>query len=171
MLTDIRGFITVTASLWMQAGLIKANSFGVELITALQPGGNFAVRASYEAFGLTDSKAEHPMEWYCDNAHGKNLICLVTQMDSHEAVRLWPGLVSQITGAYPWGGAVIDLAYGLIIGTSGFKEDEDLLFSRTIRNYVVMLLDRGGDDVITDARQRGAQRGTDGIDRFTRLIG
>jgi hypothetical protein len=162
-------YIVATAHALMEAGLIRRNSYGLEMLVASQPGGDFT-GAAMHTFGCTKDVAEHGTPWYIDNAHGKNLICVATKMDSHEAVRLWQGLVRQIEGAFPWGGAVIDLHYGLIIGTSGFKEDEDILFSRAVRNFVVMHLDREGTGVLTDARDRGEQKGDAAADRFTRGI-
>ena len=161
VLADLVDFTKVTAEAWVDAQLVKENSYGVELLVAPNPGANFEGASNYN-FANTLNGAEHDHQWYLANAHGKNLICLETGMDSHEAVRLWQGLVKQIRGAFPWGGAVIDPAYGLIVGTSGFKEDEDILFSRTIRNRLVMLLDREGDDVIDDTRQ--------GSYRFTTVV-
>lgn len=161
-------FIGVTADAWISEELVKPNSYGVELLVAERPGSDFTNTEKY-LFGETRTGVEHHRGWYTDNAHGKNLICLETGMDSHEAVRLWQGLVAQIEGAFPWGGAIIDLHYGLIIGTSGFKEDEDLLFSRTVRNRVVMMLDRAGTVHLDDARSRGEQEGEAGADRFTRV--
>jgi hypothetical protein len=164
-----QGFIQRTAKAWMEGRLIRCNSYGVEILVAQRPGSDFADAAARTFYWTLDG-AEHGAPWYIDNAHGKNLICLATKMDSHEAVRSWQGLVRQIEGAFPWGGAVIDPNYGLIIGTSGFKEDEDILFSRTVRNFVVMHLDREGTGVLTDARDRGEQEGEAGADRFTRTL-
>jgi hypothetical protein len=59
-----------------------------------------------------------------------------------------------LRGAFPWGGAVIDPAYGVIVGTSGFSEDEDIAFSRAVCSYVAMLLDREGTAAMMAARER-----------------
>jgi hypothetical protein len=166
---DIKEFIKSTEKAWRAAGLIKDNSFGVELLVAERPSSDFSNVDSFE-FGRTRGGAEHDQAWYVENGHGKNLICLATGIDSHEAVRLWQGKVALIEGAYPWGGAVIDTEYGLIIGVSGFEEDEDILFARTIRNRLVMMMDRDGQHVLDDARQRGDQPGEAGADRFTRVV-
>ncbi len=165
---DLDVFVEETAKAWINNGLVKLNSYGVELLVAERPGSNFT-DAGKRWYGASNPLKEHLRAWYLENAHGKNLICLETGMDSHEAVRLWQGLVAQIEGAFPWGGAIIDLHYGLVIGTSGFKEDEDLLFSRTVRNRVVMMLDRAGAVHLDDARVRGEQEGEAGADRFTRV--
>lgn len=164
---ELRKFIEVTAAAWMTGGLVKENSYGVEILVARTPGADFT-NATVLNVGETNPGVPHDTLWYRANAKGKNLICLATGMDSHEAVRTWQGLVAQIEGAYPWGGAVIDTHYGLIVGVSGFKEDEDILFARTIRNRAVMLLDRDGEAVLAVARARGEQAGLAGADRFTR---
>lgn len=164
-LTD--DFIGYTAKAWMDHGIVTTNSYGVQLLIASRPGGDFSDGA-VRAFGLTLPNTEHDEHWYIANASGKNLICLETNMDSHEAIATWPGLVRQIKGAFPWPGAVIDLHYGLCIGTSGFDGDEDLMFSRAIRNFIVMHLDREGKLVLDDAAARGELEGEAGADRFTR---
>lgn len=164
---DLGVFIPETAKGWMRGGLIKANSWKTVVLLASRPGSDFTDSERFD-YGETMDGAEHGQGWYEDNVDGKNLICLETKMDSHEAIRLWPGLVAHLDGAFPWEGAIIDPVYGLIIGTSGFKGDEDLLFSRTVRNRIAMLLDRLGDTVLGDARVRGEQLGEAGADRFTR---
>jgi hypothetical protein len=75
-------------------------------------------------------------------------------MDSHLAIRVHPGSVVGLRGAFAWGGAIIDPAYGLIVGTSGFHEDEDMLFSRTVLAHLTMALDREGLAALTAARER-----------------
>lgn len=167
ILDDLQEFIRATATAWMKAGLIKTNSWGVEIIVARRPGSDFN-NADIYTFGYTAVDAENDEHWYLTNASSKNVICRETGMDSHEAVAVWQGLLAQLAGAYPSPGAIIDLAYGLIVGTSGFEGDEDLLFSRTIRNWLVMRLDRLGEAVLQDARVRGDQDGEAGADRFTR---
>ena len=166
---DLRKFIDVTAKVWMGENLIKWNSYGVEILVAQEPGSDFS-GASVHNFGETIPGTPHDTLWYRLNAKGKNLICLATGKDSYEAVHTSQGLVAQIEGAFPWGGAVINLEYGLIVGVSGFKEDEDILFARAICNRAVMLLDRGGEAVLTFARDRGEQAGEAGADRFTRAL-
>lgn len=166
---DLGAFIDLTAEAWMDGDMIRLNSWSTVILVAPRPGGDFSGYDRLE-YGHTQDGAAHPRAWYTDNAHGKNIVCLETGRDSHEAVRLWQGLVRQLEDAFPWGGAVIDTDYGLIVGTSGFEEDEDILFSRTVRNRLVMLLDREGEDVLTDARQRGDQTGEAGTNRFTRPI-
>jgi len=168
-LEDLRKFMHVSTDAWMQDRLIRVNSFAIVVLIASRPGSDFE-GASQFVIGRTLQDAEHDQLWYITNADGKNAICLETGMDSHEAVRVWQGLVSQIDGAFPWGGAIIDPNYGLIIGTSGFKEDEDIFVSRTARNRLVMMCDRGGDSVINDARERGEQPMPDGADRFTTAL-
>ena len=165
---DLNAFIHLTVEAWMDGEAIKHNSWGTVVLVAPRPGSDFGCLTRHE-FGYTHAEAAHPRSWYVDNADGKNIVCLGTGLDSHEAVRLWQGLVRQLEGAFPWGGAVIDTDYGLIIGTSGFKEDEDILVSRTVRNWIVMMLDREGEDVLTDARDRGEQPNEAGADRFTKL--
>ncbi len=165
---DIMKFIPATADAWMIDGLIKHNSYGVEILVFQTPGADFTNTTVLNA-GETVQGMPHDTLWYRDNAKGKNLICLATGLDSLVAVRTYPGLVAQIEGAFPWGGAVIDACYGIIVGVSGFKEDEDILFARTILNRVIMLLDRDGEAVLADARTRGEQTGQAGADRFTRI--
>ncbi len=165
---DLRNFITTTARVWMNLKLVKYNSFGVEVLIAQKPGSDFTNATVFNE-GDNQSGTAHDTLWYRANAKGKNLICLTTGLDSYEAVRMYPGLVTQIDGAFPWGGAVIDTRYGIIVGVSGFKEDEDILFAKTILNRLVMLLDRDGNDVLIDARKRGEQAGQAGADRFTRI--
>lgn len=169
--TDLQRFIRATASAWMNPaeGLVKRNSFGVEILVARQPRSEFA-EADVHHFGASHFDMPHNNIWYEDNAHGKNLVCLATGMDSHEAVRLYQGALRNVDGAFPWGGAIIDKAYGIIVGVSGFKEDEDILFARTIRNYLVMLMDREGQSVLDNARSGGEDDATDPSDRFTRRI-
>lgn len=170
ILTDLTAFIPDTANAWIEGGLIKPNSWGVEILTLPMEIGSSWSAGDHYIFSRTKPNTAHPGTWYVENAKGKNLISVVTGMDSHEAVRLYQGLVSRIVGAFPWGGAIIDPVYGLIIGTSGFKEDEDILFSRAIRNRIVMLMDREGDLFIMDARRRGEQEGEAEADRFTRPV-
>lgn len=167
IVADLSAFIPLTAEAWMDGDMIKLNSWGTVVLVAPRPGSDFTGHSRLE-FGHTHASGKYPKRWYVDNADGKNIICLGTGLDSHEAVRLWQGLVRQLEGAFPWGGAVIDLHYGLIVGTSGFKEDEDILVSRTVRNRIVMLLDREGDHILNDARERGEQEGVAGADRFTK---
>lgn len=165
--SELQRFISVTASVWKNTRLVKENSYGVEILVAQKPGSDFNEATVINA-GETVSGMPHDTLWYRENAKGKNLICLATGLDSLDAVRLYPGLVAQIRRAFPWGGAVIDTRYGIIVGVSGFKEDEDILFARTILNRLIMLLDREGESVLTDARTRGEQAGEAGADRFTR---
>jgi hypothetical protein len=160
-------FLTTTFEAWMAHGLIKPNSWGCVVLVAKKPGSDFT-GAKRREFGSTREGAEHPRKWYIENADGKKVACLETGMDSHEAVRLWQGLVTGVEGIYPWGGAVIDTDYGLIVSISGFEEDEDILCSRTGRNRLVMMMDRAGEANLNDARQRGKQEGEAAADRFTR---
>jgi len=166
---DIGEFIRGTAEAWIDQRFLKRNSFGVEIYVAERPNStDFGdLGQSGLLFGNTLAGAEHDIDWYQENAHRKNLISAETGMDSHEAVRLWPGLLVQLEGGYPYGGAVIDIPYGLLIGTSGFEEDEDLMFSRAIRNCIVMLMDREGNEQLIDARRRGQRAGELGAERFT----
>lgn len=165
--TDLRHFIAATASAWSGNELVKWNSYGVEILLATKPGSDFT-NATVLNEGESRPNTAHDTMWYRANAKGKNLICLATGMDSYEVVRTYPGLVARIEGAFPWGGAVIDTRYGIIVGVSGFKEDEDILFARTILGRVVMLVDRAGNEVLIDARKRGEQAGQAGADRFTK---
>lgn len=161
-------FVPATIESWIDAGLIKRNNYGVELRVAKAPGGNLAEADLYH-YGFSVEGGNHDVEWYQKNAHGKILACLVTGRDSHEAVRLYQGVLANYEGIFPWGGAVIDQAYGIVVGTSGGKEDEDILVSRTIRNFLVMHLDRLGQAQLDDAHTRGEQEGEAGADRFTRI--
>lgn len=163
-------FMEETANAWRDAGLVKLNSYGVEILFTERAGSGFA-HAERLAFGHTLDGAEHDEFWYVDNAHGKNLISVETGLDSLTAIRLVPGVVAGIEGAFPWGGAVIDLAYGVVVGVSGFQEDEDILFAQTILARIALMLDRDGDNLLDDARQRGKQPGDAGADRFTKISG
>lgn len=167
IIADLNAFIPLTAEAWMDGDAIKLNSYGVVILVAPQPGSDFTNAVPHE-FGDSMPGKPHDMEWYIDNARGKNLVCKQVGKDSHEAVRLYQGAVRYLRGAFPWGGAVIDTAYGLIVGTSGFKEDEDILVSRTIRNRAVMLLDREGAAGLEDAHDRGSDGADDPSDRFIR---
>lgn len=164
---DLLGTATITAAAWMSGGLIKRNSWGVVVLFAARPGSDFTTA---ERFTIKHDQAGAKRNggWYVDNADNKSLISKVTGLDSHEAVRLYQGALAHLDGAFPWGGAIIDAAYGLIVATSGFEEDEDILFSRTIRNRIVLQLDRLGDIVIGDAHARGEREGDAAADRFTR---
>jgi hypothetical protein len=165
----LKSFIGSTAEAWKGDQHIKFNSYGVEVLVAKRPGPNFEGADVY-TFGRTQPNAQHDRHWYVENAHGKSVICLETGTDSHEAVRVWQGLVAELDGAYPWGGAVIDLHYGLVVSTSGFEEDEDILFSRTVRNFIVMWMDRDGQRQLDAARARGELPIPEGIDRFTHAV-
>lgn len=160
---NLENFIWVTANAWMNAQLIKTNSYGVEILIDGYP---------ELVTGYTVSGSVHDEYWYQDNAHGKSLVCLNTGMDSHEAVRLHQGSLRNIDGAFPWGGAIID--HGIIVGVSGFKEDEDILLARTILNRLVMLLNREGEAILAEARERGEHwsGGDPSVDdyRFTRTV-
>lgn len=170
-LDSVGRFIAVTATSWMDNGLIKPNSYGVGIHLANQPGSNFMDALTYD-FGESRDGGKHAKVWYMDNAEGKIRICLKSGMDSHEAIRVWQGTLLDLENAFPWGGAVIDTHYGLIVGVSGFEEDEDILFARTIRNWVVKRMDRIGQARLEAARQRGELWSDDGsVDdyRFTRV--
>lgn len=164
---DFVSTATTTATAWMSRGLIKTNSWGVVVLFAARPGSNFTIAERF-THKHDQAGAERDGSWYVDNADNKSLISKETGMDSHEAVRLYQGALAHLDGAFPWGGAVIDTAYGLIVATSGFKEDEDIFFSRTLRNRIVLQLDRLGDIVLGDARARGGQEGEAGADRWTK---
>jgi hypothetical protein len=104
------------------------------------------------------------------NAHGKNLCCLAANMDSHEAVAVWQGLLVEEEGIFPWPGGIIDLNYGLCFAFSGCKPEEDVKIAREMRNHYVMLLDRIGQAMLLDARKRGEDDAEDPSDRFTRRL-
>jgi hypothetical protein len=163
----IEKFVESTATAWMETGLVTANSYGVVLLAG-EPGQDFREVQSFE-FGASLGGAAHDTVWYRLNALGKAAVCKTTGLDSAEAVKLRPGVISRMEGAFPWGGAVVDHDYGLIVGTSGFKEDEDILFSKAILHFVVMMMDREGDAMLEEARTRGNQTSNAGADRFTRL--
>lgn len=166
MLKQFTGSIILTLQ---RCDLIKVNSWGVEVLVAERPGAASSFDELYlrVKFGRSLPEGKHDERWYIANAHGKNLVCLHTGMDSHEAVRTWQGTID-IEGAFPWGGAVIDTHYGVCIGVSGFREDEDLMVARAIRNFIVMHLDRAGQAWLDDARARGEDDAADPADRFTR---
>ncbi len=165
VLADLRRMISVTGQAWIDAGLVRNSSFGVQLLVAERPGSDFE-GASRHSFPHDVDGSELAGAWFVDNVAGKARICEATGMDSHVAIRINPGSVVGLRGAFPWGGAVIDPAYGLIVGTSGFSEDEDIAFSRAVGSYVAMLLDREGTAALMAARER--ERGEDAATaRFT----
>ncbi len=169
LIHDLEFFIQQTALTWMSEGFIKQSPYGVEILVAGKAGDDFTDAAVY-LFGEEQYKhpdPTHTVKWYQQNAHGKNIACLTAGMDSHEAVRLYQGALAEIEGIFPWGGGVIDSHYGVIVGVSGFKEDEDILLARTIRNFIVMWMDRHGQAYLDDARRRGEPDGETGRDRFT----
>lgn len=153
VLAGLRQMISVTGQAWIGAGLVASNSYGVEVVVAAGSGAGFE-GASRHSFEHDVDGSERGGAWFVANAAGKNRICEATGTDSHVAIRLHPGSVIGLRGAYPWGGAVIDPARGVIVGTSGFHEDEDILFSRAVRDHLAMLLDREGAAVVSSARER-----------------
>lgn len=167
MLEDIEYFITATIRSWQENDLIKVNSYAVLIRVAQRPFGGFESDFSDHTFGDSRHDAEHDYDWYAENVLGKAKACEVARMDSHEAVRRHPGALAYENGTFPWGGATYDALNGLIVSVSGFREDEDILFAHTVRNFVVMLLDRFGQLRIDDARQRGELEGEEGANRFT----
>ena len=166
---DLGKFVHATADAWIAAGLIKPNSWGVEIQIAQQLGDNFDF-ADGIIFCDDHPKGKHRGDWYVDNGQKKNLVSLETGMDSLVAVRLHPGLIVGLKTGFPWGGAVIDTVYGILVGPSGFREDEDVNFARTIRDRVVMLLNRQGQAMLDDARNRGKDDAEDPSDRFIRPL-
>ncbi|MBI2798112.1 hypothetical protein HYX70_02290 [Candidatus Saccharibacteria bacterium] len=162
----IEDFTTATVSAWMDAGIIKTNSWGVWL-EADDPNGDFENAVDHR-FGFDHPEGKHDAEWYIANAKGKCEACFATGKDSHEAVRTWQGMLNGVDGIFPWGGAIIDTDYGICVGVSGFREDEDLMVARAIRNFIVMLLDRKGQNYIDETRARGKDDAPDPSDRFTR---
>ncbi len=174
---DIFGFAMETTTEWMAGGRITRNSWGLVMAVTRLPNiwdwehvsldvyehGDSLLGAAYNENGKAHDEA-----WYIENAHGKKEVCLGAQMDSMEAVLLYPGIVRHLERTYPWGGGVFDGKYGIIIAVSGFAELEDILVARTIRNYAVMKMDVGGNKVIADAHRRGEQQGDAAADRFTR---
>jgi hypothetical protein len=153
VLAGLRQVIEVTGRAWIDAGLVAKSSYGVVVMVAAGPGGNFEGAATH-SFAHDVEGAAHPGAWFVDNANGKIRICVATGMDSHVAIRLRPGALAGLGGAFPWGGAICDRGYGVIVGTSGFHEDEDIVFSRTVRNHLTMLLDREGSAALGAARER-----------------
>lgn len=164
---ELELFIITTEEAWRNAGLIKKNSFGVEIIIATGSTRNFDTFVRFECGSSLDG-ATHDREWYIENAHGKNKICIATGLDSLTAVRLHPGATAHLEGAFPWGGAVIDAYYGIIVGTSGFREEEDVMFSKTVLEFIRILLDMLGQARLEEARSR-ARQAKPGFNRFTEL--
>ncbi len=153
VLADLRRMIAVTGQAWIDAGLVANNSYGVQVLVAAQAGSDFE-GASRHSFPHDVEGSALGGAWFVDNVAGKIRICEATGVDSHVAIRLHPGAVVGLRGAFPWGGAVIDPARGVVVGTSGFHEDEDIAFSQTVRNYLAMLLDREGTAALMAARER-----------------
>ncbi len=165
VLSALDRLITVTGHAWMDAGLVVRHSYGVEIVVARHAGGRFDGAARH-AFERDVAGSQLGGAWFVGNAAGKNRICETTGMDSHVAIRLHPGSVLGLSGAFPWGGAVIDAARGVIVGTSGWNEDEDILFSQMVRSHLAMLLDREGTALLMAARER--EHGPDAASaRFT----
>ena len=152
-LADLARMIRVTGHAWIDAGLVQNNSYGVVVALAAGPGGSFEGASRY-SFPHDIEGSKLGGDWFVDNVAGKIRICEATGVDSHLAIRLHPGALVGLRGAFPWGGAIIDPAYGLIVGTSGFHEDEDIVFSRAVRSYLAMLLDREGTAALMAARER-----------------
>ncbi len=153
VLSALSTMIAVTGRAWIDAGLVRNNSYGVVVVVAPGPGSDFE-GASRHSFDHDVEGSELPGAWFVDNATGKSRICEATGLDSHVAIRLHPGTVVGLRGAFAWGGAIIDPAYGVIVGTSGWSEDEDILFSRAVRAHLAMLLDREGTAALMAARER-----------------
>ena len=153
VLAGLDRMISVTAQAWIDAGLVERNSYGVQVVVAPRPGSDFE-GASRHSFTHDVEGSQLAGDWFVDNVAGKIRICETTGMDSHLAIRVHPGSVVGLRGAFAWGGAIIDPAYGLIVGTSGFHEDEDMLFSRTVLAHLTMALDREGLAALTAARER-----------------
>lgn len=159
----LRHFIRTTAHAWREGGVVRDNSYG----TIVQLRASIAYPHTYNSvLRVADTLlgAEHDGAWYLDNALGKALISAETGLDSHVAVRLHPGLVVNRGGLFPWGGAVIDSIYGIIVATSGFKEDEDQEFSRAVLERFKTLLNRQGVEQLAAAARRGSEGGAE---RFT----
>jgi len=152
-LADLARMIRVTGRAWIDAGLVQNNSYGVVVVLAATPGASFE-GASRHSFPHDIEGSTLGGDWFVDNVAGKIRICEATGSDSHLAIRLHPGALVGLRGAFPWGGAIIDPAYGMIVGTSGFHEDEDIVFSRAVRGYLAMLLDREGTTALMAARER-----------------
>jgi hypothetical protein len=166
---QVAAMVRAVLDAWRKAGLIKGNSYAVTIRVGLRPGGDLS-RCDHYAIKDSVEGAEHDGDWYEENADSKGIICRETGMDSHEAVRLYPGLIAHLNGAYPYGGGVIDLLYSLLICTSGFEEDEDIMISYLVLDLVIMMLDRTGQAMADDADRRGDQPGPAGADRFTRRL-
>jgi hypothetical protein len=145
--------IAVTGRAWIDAGLVARCSYGVVVVVAVAPGRDFAGAARH-SFPHDVEGSELDGAWFIDNVSGKIRICEASGSDSHVAVRLHPGALVGLRGAFPWGGAIIDTNYGLIVGTSGFVEDEDIAFSQTVLSYLRLLLDREGTAALMAARER-----------------
>ena len=152
-LASLDRMISVTAQAWIDAGLVEHNSYGVLVVVAARPGTDFE-GASRHSFPHDVEGSQLGGDWFIDNVAGKIRICETTGMDSHLAIRVHPGAVVGLRGAFAWGGAIIDPAYGLIVGTSGFHEDEDILFSRTVLAHLALALDREGTAALMAARER-----------------
>lgn len=160
----IERYVSEMVAWRMANGYVKSNAWGIEICIEVKDGPKVLI-----AFGVSKEGDHHYEGWYIANARGKNLVCTSTGLDSHEAVRVWQGKLAMIDGVFPWGGAVIDEHYGLCIGFSGCKEDEDILIARDVRNWLIMHADRVGEALLKDARDRGEQEGRAGADRFTRM--
>jgi len=169
IIQSLERFITTTVDAWMTAGTVTVASYAVEILATDTLTGWAFDRGIGATFGATHPSAQHSKDVFIQSAHGKSVISMVTGLDSHEAIRLKPGLMAQLDGGFPWGGAIVDREYGLIVATSGFEaEDEDILVSRTVLSYLRRTIDRAGEAMIDAARRRGELGGEAGADRFTR---
>lgn len=176
---DIFDFAKFTARAWRKYSFIEDSSWSfVMAVTRLPDIRDWSLSNLdvYEHYGYdlqgaayNEPGKPHNAAWYRENAHGKKEICLGARMDSMEAVLLYPGIVRHLPRAFAWGGGVFEDQYCMIFTTSGFTEKQDILFSRTMRNYAVMIMDDEGDEVIADAHKRGKQLGEAAADRMTKL--
>jgi hypothetical protein len=162
---DIETYVREMVAWRMQNGSVKHNSWGIEI--QILDISDREAQPEYIVLGSTLPGAGHNDEWYMDNANGKNRVGIATGLDSHVALSLYPGLLAEVDGVFPWGGAVADKPYGLYLAFSGGRPDEDLLVVRDVHNWLVMHADRVGRSRIQAALDRGHQDGRPGHSRFT----
>lgn len=173
----IMTFGKTTLIAWVEAGLIKANSYGFSLfqVTEEPMATDFGFRKvdsfayDHPRLGLEPRDGEEPIvnngQWYVDNADGKFVICNAFGANSGDVINDAPGLVVGLEGAFPWPGGVIDIVTFLGVSTSGGTAPEDELFSSTVLNFAKVRIDARGTAALQDARDRGKTP-----DRFTRAV-
>ena len=144
----LRNFITATMGVWRVPSVFGDGAYAIELLVARTAGANFEGCNTY-TFGqrsASNLNSEAEVRRCLIDAHGMNQVCLITGMDSHEAIATWQGLlIGRGDEICALGGAVIDVHYGLCVAVNGLRNELQCLFvARMIRNLIVMAFDMAG---------------------------